>query len=150
MLAANAPNAEITTLTLHPDELVSYETELGDDISAVNAAKQVSAFASFLYEGTAEAKRINQLFGDSKAFDHTPYKGKMDLVFVDGSHAQSYVESDSKKALEMVKPGGVIVWDDYRGPRRAKDVFSVLNNLSKEIELVRIANISFVAHRAPK
>jgi hypothetical protein len=149
LLAANAPKARLTTLTLDPDELSSYEEAAGDDRSAVNAAKEVSAFNTFFYEGTEEAERVTQLFGDSKGFDHNPYKAKMELVFIDGSHARSYVESDTKKALEMVKPGGVVIWHDYKGPRRAKDVFAVLNSLSKKIDLVWIANTSFVAYRAP-
>jgi len=149
LMAANAPGATVTTLTLHPDELVSYQEASGDDRSAVEAAKQVSAFNSFYYEKTVEAERITQLYGDSKAFDPGAYKSTMDLIFVDGSHARSYVESDSRKALEMVKPGGIVLWHDYRGPRIAKDVFFVLNNLANEIDLVRIANTSFVAYRAP-
>lgn len=149
LLAANAPRARVTTLTLHPDNLSSYGETAGDDRSAVGAAKQESTFNTFYYEGTDEAERITQLYGDSKDFDHRPYKAKMDLVFVDGSHARSYVESDSEKALEMVRPGGIVIWHDYIGPRRAKDVFFVLNNLSKKINLVWIANTSFVAYRMP-
>ncbi len=147
LLAANAPQATVTTITLAPDALETYQEAAGDNLTDSRAAKDVSRFDSFYYQGNKEEERIVQLFGDSKEFDPAPYKGTMDLIFIDGSHAQSYVESDTQKALEMIKPGGVILWHDYRGPKRAKDVFSVLNKLSKRLDLAWIANTSFVAYR---
>ncbi len=152
LLAANAPQAQVTPLTLSPDDLDTYQESAGDTQTDRIAAKDVSRFDSFYYQGTTEENRIVQIFivqifGDNKEFDHASHKGTMDLIFIDGSHAKSYVESDTQKALEMIKPGGVILWHDYRGPKRAKDVFSVLNNLSKRLDLVWIANTSFVAYR---
>jgi len=38
------------------------------------------------YRGTVWEHKIQQLYGDSAAFDYTPYQGKIDFVFVDGSH----------------------------------------------------------------
>jgi hypothetical protein len=63
---------------------------------------------------------------------------RLDLVFVDGSHARSYVESDSRKALRMVRPGGIVFWHDYSGPRRTPGVFASLNALAREMPLVHI------------
>jgi hypothetical protein len=37
-----------------------------------------------------------------------------DLIFVDGSHRMEYVIADSRLALEILAPGGIIVWHDYR------------------------------------
>jgi len=37
-----------------------------------------------------------------------------DLIFVDGSHRVEYVIADSRIALEILAPGGIIVWHDYR------------------------------------
>jgi hypothetical protein len=37
-----------------------------------------------------------------------------DLIFVDGSHQFEHVVADSRLALELLAPGGVIVWHDYR------------------------------------
>ncbi len=62
-----------------------------------------------------EEEKITQLFCDSKHFDEKPYTGKMDLIFIDGSHAFSYVMSDSEKAFKMIAPNSIILWHDYRG-----------------------------------
>jgi predicted O-methyltransferase YrrM len=87
------------------------------------------------------------LFGDSKRFDESRFAGTCDLVFVDGSHARSYVESDSRKALRMLRPGGIVLWHDYHGPRRARGVFDALNALAGELPLAHIKGTSLVAYR---
>ena len=98
--------------------------------------------------GTAVEPKVQQLFGDSKAFDETPYVSACDLIFVDGSHAYSYVLSDSRKALRMVKPGGVILWHDYVGPEE-EGVFRGLNELARELPLVHVEVTTFIAYRKP-
>jgi predicted O-methyltransferase YrrM len=51
-------------------------------------------------------------FADSSAAlrQEPPY----DLIFVDGSHRVEMVIADSRIALEILAPGGIIVWHDYR------------------------------------
>ncbi|MCW9035315.1 MAG: class I SAM-dependent methyltransferase [Rhodospirillales bacterium] len=152
LLAANAPKdkeTEIVTITLSPTEMDAYKDTAGDDSAAVDAAMQESVFTKFYYSETPEAKQIKQLFGDTKDFDEEPHKGLYDLIFVDASHAKSYVESDSRKAISMLKPGGYVFWHDYRGPRRAIGVFEALNELSNEMPLIHISGTSLVAYRKP-
>ncbi len=151
LLAANAPpEARVTTLTLAPENASDYREDRRDDPAALRSALAESVFRDFYYTNTAEGRRIEQIFADSKRFDETPYLDSFDLVFVDGSHARSYVESDSAKALRMVKPGGVVLWHDYRGPRRARGVFQALNALAREVPLVHLEGTSLVAYRRPR
>jgi hypothetical protein len=145
----SAPDAKIVTLTLSPDEVASYRREHGDASTATDIALQESAFDRFYYSDTPYAGKVKQLFGDSKAFDESPWAGQCDLVFVDGSHAKSYVLSDSRKALRLVKPGGLVLWHDYRGYKLA-GVFDTLNELSSELPLRHIRTTSLVAYRSPK
>jgi predicted O-methyltransferase YrrM len=150
LLAANAPPAaRVTTLTLKPEDQGAYRAAAGDDAAARDSAIAESAFAAFFYENAPEAAKITQLIGDSKAFDETPFLASCDLVFVDGAHARSYVESDSRKALRMVKPGGIVLWHDYSGRRRTPGVFAALNALARELPLVHIAGTTLVAYRRP-
>ncbi|MFI5235243.1 MAG: class I SAM-dependent methyltransferase [Gemmatimonadales bacterium] len=144
------PTAMIRTLTLRPSDRPMYESAPGDSAEATEFALNESAFAEFLYTDTAAAAKITQLYGDSKHFDESLLAGQCDLIFIDGSHASSYVKSDTAKALRMVAPGGVILWHDYRGPTgTTKDVFNHLNVLCKTRSLVRFAHTSLVAYRAP-
>lgn len=150
LLARNAPDdAEVVTLTLDTEASAAYRAEAGDARAARRAALDES-LAAFVYRGTPVERKVTQLFGDSKAFDETPYLGSFDLVFVDGSHARSYVESDSRKALRMLRPGGLVLWHDYAGPRHARGVYEALNALARELPLRRIDGTMLVAYRKPK
>jgi len=65
------------------------------------------------FHGTGEAERITALFGDSASFDFSPYRGLIDVMFIDGAHSYSYVSNDTRAALELLSAGGIIAWDDY-------------------------------------
>jgi predicted O-methyltransferase YrrM len=109
-LAANSPqNNPVYTLDLPPD--ADAQTKSSLDSGEVHLTKAASRPRRF--ENSPYARNITQLWGDSTKFDFTPYHGKCGLVFVDGSHAYDNVISDSRAALEMVAPGGVVVWHDY-------------------------------------
>lgn len=143
------PNARVVTLTLAPSDVASYQRAAADDARAVAEALKESTHTDFLYSRSQVEDKVEQLFGDSKTFDISPWKGRCDLVFVDGSHAYSYVVSDSEKALQLVAPGGLVLWHDYAGPRHASGVYRALNELSRRIPLVRIEGTMLVAHRQP-
>ena len=147
--ARNSPSgARVVTLTLSPTETAAYRREEGDAESDTRNALDESRFSAFYYTGTPVASKITQLYGDSKAFDERPWEAQCDLVFVDGSHARSYVESDSRKALRLARPGGLVLWHDYRGPV-LPGVYETLNALARELPLVHIAGTSLVAYRKP-
>ncbi len=148
--ARNAPDvARITTLTLAPEARSIDRTVEGDDTTDMSYADRESAFTSFMYTGTSDAPKVEQIFGDSKALDVSPWRRQCDLVFVDGSHAYSYVVSDSEMALSMVRSGGLVLWHDYAGPRHSRGVYQALNELASRIPLVRIQGTTLVAYREP-
>lgn len=54
--------------------------------------------------------------GDSTQLDPEfveEYRGKAELIFIDGGHSLATIESDLKHAFMFRKPGGIIVMDDY-------------------------------------
>jgi predicted O-methyltransferase YrrM len=143
------PDARVITVTLAPDHLSDYRQEATDDPVDVEFALKDSSHTEFLYSGSDVAAKVEQLFADSKALDVSPWAGRCDLVFVDGSHAYSYVVSDSTKALELVAPGGLVLWHDYAGPRHAPGVYRALNELAQRLPLVRLEGTTLVAYRRP-
>jgi predicted O-methyltransferase YrrM len=148
--ARNAPaGARIGTITLHPDHGADYRTAAGDSVVSTRDAQDESRFDAFVYSGTDVAGKVTQYFGDSKVFDEGDWVARCDIVFVDGSHAFSYVASDSAKALRMVKPGGVVLWHDYRADAPGRDVRRCLDALAMKLPLVRLAGTRLVAYRAP-
>jgi predicted O-methyltransferase YrrM len=105
LMARQARDARIDTLDLGPDT-PSLGTQAGEppwlDVGSIGEA----------FRETDYAPRITQHFGDSARFDFGPFREQIDLVFVDGAHTHDYVRSDSRNALGMLAPGGVVVWDD--------------------------------------
>ena len=92
VMAINVPDStEIVTLDLEPSETVG-----------------------IAYRDTKYASKIRQLYGNSLTFNYSDYLGKIDFVLVDANHSYEYVKSDTEKAFALLRPGGVIVWDDYR------------------------------------
>jgi predicted O-methyltransferase YrrM len=144
------PDAIITTITLAAEHLDLYAADAADSPEDAAQARAESTFDEFLYSGTDVAHKVEQLFGDSKAFDESPHAGTMDLIFVDGSHAYSYVLSDSRKALRMIKPGGLILWHDYEGPGAGRGTDVALVELGRELPLRVIHGTRMVAYRAPR
>lgn len=95
-LAHNSPEGEVFTLNLPPEKDARYAQYLG-----------------VLFKDREEEKRIVQIHTDSREFDTEPYRKQFDFVFVDGDHSYEMVKNDTKKAFELLKPGGVIMWHDY-------------------------------------
>jgi hypothetical protein len=147
LMARNAPQAKVVTLTLAPDQALSGSHGRGDDAASIKAARQESAFDTFVYSGSDVESRIEQHFGDSKTFDESAYAGAMDLIFIDGDHTESYVRADTEKALRMLAPGGWLLWHDYRGRHAAPGVWRYLNALAATLPLVHIQGSALVAHR---
>jgi len=75
--------------------------------------------------------RIRQVRGDTRTFDFGPYRQLEDLVFIDANHAYEFVREDTARAFEMLRPGGVIVWDDYRWLPEHRECVGVTNFLNE-------------------
>lgn len=128
-LASNTSDScNIYTLDLPSDRVASTDLKIAaGDEKFINKQESGARFANTLFAG-----RITQLWGDSATFDYTHYEGKMDVVFVDGSHSYDYVKNDTDTALRLLKPsGGVILWHDYGSPYW-KDLTRALNELYHE------------------
>ncbi len=108
-LARSAPDARVYTLDLPTsDDAPGAQTRVVSEAERRAAGGVGSTFA-----GTPEASRVVQLWGDSRTFDYREFRGCIDLVFVDACHEEAFVAADTVNALEMVKPGGVVLWHDY-------------------------------------
>jgi hypothetical protein len=128
-VARNNPDTQVYTLDLPEREAVSdtaFELNQSDRDFFVGDWDRGDA-----YRGTPEEERITTLLGDSATFDFAPYRGSMDFVFVDGAHSYEYVESDTKRALEMLAPDGTLAWDDYPA---IPGVYNLLHELAPELD----------------
>jgi len=102
--AINAPEADVYTLDLAPNEASVLETTAADRSIIARRPRDVGDFRGL---------RIHRLYGDSASFDFSPFHKSVDLFFIDGAHSYEYVRNDTLKALDCVKKGSVIAWHDY-------------------------------------
>ncbi len=139
-LALNSPShTQIFTIDLAPDD--PKRQLMNDDTYYVQRN-----IVGEVFQSMSERVRINQILCDTTVFDHGEYKEKIDMIFIDASHEYEFVRSDSEKALEMLKPGGVILWHDYVFSHYG--VYTLLNELSHSIELFSIPNTTLVCHHS--
>jgi len=109
-MALNTPNdCRIFSLDLPRDVSPILSTTIMDDAIARKHIQR----RRYIWEETKIAYKIQTLFGDSADFDYSPYKGRVDLFFIDGAHSYEYARSDTLNALECCHHGSVIVWHDF-------------------------------------
>lgn len=133
------PDCRIYTLDLPPEQTELHLRGLEEDPPEADTARIGERFRGTQYE-----TQITQLYGDSASFDFSPFRGEIDLVFVDGSHSYEYVKNDTRQALRMLSEHGVIIWDDcspqYPGVMRA------LNDLGRSHPVYRLQSTRFALY----
>lgn len=135
-LAANAPgDGTVTTMDLPPD----WNHGLAIDVPhhAVNATGVPPT--SLKYRDTPYAHKVRQVYGDSAVLDWSTLGGMFDLIFIDGCHSYDYVMSDTSKALNTVRPGGLVIWHDYG---MIEDVSKGVDEIARRIEVRAIRSTS--------
>ena len=138
-LAVNSgPDAHVSTLDLPLDHPARSSPRHDRSVGRIHRVSVGAQFAE-----TAEASRIEQLYGDSLEFDAEPYRRSIDLCFIDASHEYTHVCRDTANALLMTRPGGVIFWHDYS--RWWPGVQKCLDDLSEEQPVFRVRDTALAA-----
>lgn len=58
--------------------------------------------------------RVCQIYCDSRDWDVSNYPASFfDSVLIDGGHSADVVMNDTRKALGLVRPGGLVMWHDF-------------------------------------
>ncbi len=98
------------------------------------------------FKKSSYSSRIKQLYGNSIKYNFSKFKGKIDLVFVDGSHHYKYIRKDSINAIQLLSPHGIIIWHDYSS--YAPDVIRVLNDLGRKLPLIHLKNTRLILYKS--
>jgi hypothetical protein len=114
-LALNCgPDSRVWTLDLQEDAADTTRFPLLKvDRDIVKKGPRGSPPAGWYAALFPEADQIIQLFGDSARFDFSGVHLPLDFAFIDGAHSYEYVMLDSLNVLLRMRPGGLVVWDDY-------------------------------------
>ncbi|MEW6077406.1 MAG: class I SAM-dependent methyltransferase [Thermodesulfobacteriota bacterium] len=77
-----------------------------------------------LYLEKQLGKRVCQIYCDSRDWDISNYpEGFFDSVLIDGGHSREVVISDTRKALSLVRPGGLVMWHDFCPVKEVYETF---------------------------
>ena len=69
---------------------------------------------------------------------------QIDFAFIDGDHTYPFVKSDTAKAFEMLKPGGVVLWHDFAA--KSPGVVQFAAEFTQTTPLFRIQNTCLLLH----
>ncbi len=112
-LVAKVTEAEIWTINLP-------EGETNNDGGALYASTDAGEFIGRIYREAGYSWRVHQLLCDSREFDAGSFSDTLfDTVLIDGGHTPDIVESDTDKALSVLRRGGMCVWHDFCPDPRA-------------------------------
>ena len=138
LIAEMAPeHAKVYTLDLPPERML--------DGKCFKEAR--GEFIGEEFRNHPARSKITQLYGDSKTFDFSPFHGRCDFIFIDGDHSYEGVKADTDHALKMLKPGGIIVWDDYH-PVYGPGVMRCLEELARTTPVHQIKGTRFGYYQA--
>ncbi len=126
VLCAKSSDAEIWTINLPHGETDAAgnalytcnnfdgaytETQLA---AAANGATDAGPFIGWRYRAAGYVNRVHQILCDSRDFDEFAFDaGFFDTVLIDGGHTAEVVQSDTDKALPLLRSGGIIIWHDF-------------------------------------
>ena len=71
-------------------------------------------FIGHRYRQAGFGHRVCQIYCDSREWDTSAYpRDFFDSVLIDGGHSEDVVLSDTRKALSVTRPGGLVMWHDF-------------------------------------
>lgn len=140
-MAANISEGTVYTLDL-PVENVSTEfTITGDKKFVPNVSRKLR------FTGKLEEQKIKRLFGDSAAFDFSPFKNQIDILFIDGAHTYEYVLNDTKKTEMLMREHGIVLWHDYgtwEGVTRALNELYQTNPRYQNLKHIKDTSLAYL------
>lgn len=83
--------------------------------------------------------RVCQIYSDSREWDATNFPdGFFDSILIDGGHAADVVASDTRKALPLLRSGGIIMWHDFcpTDYQRFEACRGVMDGVTREWDLI--------------
>ena len=133
-------------LNLPEGQIVTVDANVAADVSNVER-RAYGAFVpgeAFLDAESFVRERIVFLQSDSRQVDLSAWYGRAGLVIVDGGHDAAVCANDTALALRLIRPGGVIAWDDYTP--YWPGVKKTLDDLSRRLPLTHYPRLGLVIH----
>jgi predicted O-methyltransferase YrrM len=94
-------------------------------------------YIGHLYREKGLGHRVCQIYCDSREWDTSNYPGDFfDSVLIDGGHQPEVVMNDARKALQVLRSGGLVMWHDFCPFPEIRSQFETVNGVTAGIELM--------------
>lgn len=113
--------------------------EFGQDQQGINVYHRTDAggYIGRCYREKALGHRVCQIYCDSLNWDTSNYPANFfDSVLIDGGHQPDVVVSDTRKALQVLRPGGLILWHDFCPVPGIRAQFASVKGVAEAIEMI--------------
>lgn len=88
-----------------------------------------------LYREKGLGRQVCQIYCDSRQWETSHYPdGFFDSVLVDGGHQPEVVISDTRKALPLLRSGGLMIWHDFCPLPEIRSQFESVRGVTEAIE----------------
>jgi predicted O-methyltransferase YrrM len=88
-----------------------------------------------LYREKGLGHRTCQIYCDSRQWETSNYpNGFFDSVLVDGGHQPEVVVNDTRKAMRLLRSGGVMIWHDFCPLPEIRSQFESVRGVTEAIE----------------
>jgi len=104
LMALNAPQAQIYTVNIPPEEIIAGE---GGKLTTIALEREKIGS----YYRQRNLTNITQILANTAHWE--PEIGSIDMAFVDGCHDTEFVYKDTCKILKHTKSGSFILWHDF-------------------------------------
>lgn len=126
-ILGNLPNPRIVRKNFGEDELGPrnyHKTDAGD-------------YIGHIYREKGLEDRVCQVFCDSRLWDNSMFPNDFfDSVLIDGGHLPEVVINDTRKALQVLRPGGLIMWHDFCPQLPIRSQFASVKGVTAGIEQI--------------
>lgn len=146
-IAYNCKECKITTFDLPLDVLDDAQLQH----KLLHKDKEVAGHdeRGFFFKKYQEFEgRVTHLYGDSAAFDFSPYFNSYNVVFIDASHKYENVLIDSETAFKLLKnKTGIVLWHDYSVDNMGvvKAVHEIKEKYNLPIHHIKRTKLAFLA-----
>ncbi len=122
-IALNAPESRIYTVNIPPEDFA----RAGKFATGKLSREEIGSY--YREHGLGN---ITQIFANTAAWK--PDIPLVDFIYIDGCHDMNFVVNDTIKALQILKPGGFILWHDFHPSLRGK--YSWINSVCRGVDIL--------------
>ena len=109
-----------------------------DELGARNYHRtDAGGYIGRIYREKGLGNRVCQIYCDSREWDNSNYPADFfDSVLIDGGHQPEVVVNDTRKALQVLRPGGLIMWHDFCPLPEIRSQFESVKGVTAGIESI--------------